>query len=227
MKSKRRLLLTALLMVVMAVLLTVPALANPKLNKNKLTLRVGQKTRLKVKGTKDKVTWDSSNLEVVYVDDTGKIWADKPGKVTITAKVGGKKLKCKVTVKAKKPKPTPTPTPTPTPIPTPTPTVNISFPALPYVHTISRIYETVSYTIEKMEYKNNTLFITAVKSFDESQVPGRTFINYFYCKIINADNIVVVSRNFYDQNAAVGERFQTSLPITLAPGDYRFEFTQN
>ncbi len=77
----------------------VQAATKIKLSKTKLTLYVKKTATLKVKGTKKKVTWSSSNKKVAKVSKTGKITAVKKGTATITAKVGGKKYKCKVTVK--------------------------------------------------------------------------------------------------------------------------------
>ncbi|MBQ6392012.1 MAG: Ig-like domain-containing protein, partial [Eubacterium sp.] len=70
-----------------------------KLSKKKLTLYVKKSATLKVKGTKKKVTWTSSNKKIAKVTKKGKVTAVKKGKATITAKVGGKKYICKVTVK--------------------------------------------------------------------------------------------------------------------------------
>ena len=48
---------------------------------------------------KGKVKWSSSNKRVATVTTYGEVKGVKPGKCTITAKVDGVKLKCKVTVK--------------------------------------------------------------------------------------------------------------------------------
>lgn len=88
--------------------------AAPKLNKKNVTLTVGQKVKLKVKGTKKKVKWSSTKKSVCTVKN-GTVTAKKKGTATIKAKVAKKTLKCKVTVKAKK-KPAPAPTPAPTPV---------------------------------------------------------------------------------------------------------------
>ena len=69
-----------------------------KISKTKMTCCVGEAQTLKVTGTSKKVTWTSSNKKVVKVSSKGKIKALKPGKATITARVAGKKLKCKVSV---------------------------------------------------------------------------------------------------------------------------------
>lgn len=70
------------------------------INKTKLELGKGEKFSLKVSGTKKKVTWSTSNKKAVTVKN-GNITAKKTGKkaVTITAKVDGATLSCKVTVK--------------------------------------------------------------------------------------------------------------------------------
>ena len=50
-------------------------------------------------GTSKKVTWSSSNKKVAAVSTKGKVTAKKKGTAIITAKVSGKKYKCKITVK--------------------------------------------------------------------------------------------------------------------------------
>lgn len=72
--------------------------ASVKLNKTKLTLNTNEKYTLKLKGNKKKVKWSTSKKSIATVSAKGKVTAKKAGKVTITAKVGGKKYKCKVTV---------------------------------------------------------------------------------------------------------------------------------
>lgn len=78
--------------------------AKVRLNMTKKTLTVGKKVTLKVKGTRKKVKWSSSNKKVASVSSKGKVKAKKAGKATITAKVGKKKYKCRITVKKKKAK---------------------------------------------------------------------------------------------------------------------------
>lgn len=88
----------------------VNAATKPKLSKTKITMTVGQSKKLKVKGISKKrakrIKWKSSPKKVVTVTKTGKLKARKAGKATITAKVGKKKLKCKVVVKRKRKKST-------------------------------------------------------------------------------------------------------------------------
>lgn len=69
-----------------------------KISKTKASMTKGKTMQLKVKGTKKKVKWSSSKKSVATVSKNGKVTAKKSGKATITAKVGKKKLKCKVTV---------------------------------------------------------------------------------------------------------------------------------
>ena len=84
------------------------AKAKPKLNKKKITIKVGKTKKLKVKNLKGKkVKWKTSNKKVVKIKKTGKktvvkLKGKKAGTATITAKVGEKKFKCKVTVKPAK-----------------------------------------------------------------------------------------------------------------------------
>lgn len=73
--------------------------AKVKLSKKSITLEVGQKKTIKVKGTTKKVTWSSSDKKIATVNSKGKITAKSEGTCNITAKVGSKKLTCKVTVK--------------------------------------------------------------------------------------------------------------------------------
>lgn len=71
----------------------------PKMSKTSVSLDVGENYQLKVNGTKQKVTWKSSNKSIATVSSKGKVSAKKTGKATITAAVGGKKYTSKITVK--------------------------------------------------------------------------------------------------------------------------------
>lgn len=79
---------------------TQAAAKTPKLNRTSITLTVGQSKKLTVSNAKN-VKWSSSNKAVATVSKNGNVKAKKVGKATITAKVSGKSLKCKVTVKKK------------------------------------------------------------------------------------------------------------------------------
>ena len=73
--------------------------AAPKLNKSKLTLYIGSNYTLKVKKASGKVKWTSGKKSVATVSSKGKVVAKKAGKAKITAKIGSKKLICRLTVK--------------------------------------------------------------------------------------------------------------------------------
>ena len=77
------------------------AAVKPKLSKTSAAMYPGQSTKLKVKNTSAKVKWSSSNKKIAKVSSKGTVKAVKLGKCTITAKVKGKKLKCKVAVVTK------------------------------------------------------------------------------------------------------------------------------
>lgn len=74
----------------------------PKISKTSISLTVGGKYTLKITGTKQKVTWSSSNKAVATVSGKGIVVAKKAGTTKITAKVGTKKYTCSVSVKSKK-----------------------------------------------------------------------------------------------------------------------------
>lgn len=71
----------------------------PSISKKSVSITAGKSYALKMNGTKQKVTWKSSNTAVATVS-SGKVTAKAAGTTTITATVLGKKYTCKVTVKA-------------------------------------------------------------------------------------------------------------------------------
>lgn len=114
----------------------------PKLSTKKVSISVGQKKTIKLKNGKKAVWSIKSGKKVVSLLKKKKtsvvVKGKKAGKAVVLAKVGKKKLTCKVTVKAKKPavtkapavttapntnKPSTAPTATPTAV-VPTPTAN-------------------------------------------------------------------------------------------------------
>ncbi len=126
MKATKKLL--ALIFVIVLSISMIPttnvsAAKKVKLNKTKATIYVEKTVTLKLKNNKKKVKWTTSNKKIATVSKKGKVKGKKAGKVTITAKVGKKKYKCKVTVKKKAtPQPTTRPTEQPTTKPTEKPT---------------------------------------------------------------------------------------------------------
>jgi len=62
----------------------------------------GKSYTLKIKGTKDKVTWKSSNSKVAKVSTKGKVKFKKKGNAVITASIGDIKVGCAVSVVTKK-----------------------------------------------------------------------------------------------------------------------------
>ncbi len=94
-----------------------------KISKTSVSLTVGDTKTLSVTGTKDTITWSSSDKSIATVSSSGKITAKAAGTATIYASVNGVKLSSKITVK----KPV-APTPTVTPAPTSPPTTSSSLP---------------------------------------------------------------------------------------------------
>ena len=76
-----------------------------KISQTKVILTVGKTKTLSLKNVskkqKKKIKWTSSKKSVATVSKSGKVKAKKAGTATITAKLGRKKYKCKVTVKKK------------------------------------------------------------------------------------------------------------------------------
>ena len=77
----------------------IEAAVSIRLNCQTVTITEGKSYQLKVKGTKKKVKWSSSNKKVSTVSQKGLIKGKKAGRAVITAKIDGKKYSCKVTVK--------------------------------------------------------------------------------------------------------------------------------
>lgn len=71
------------------------------LNKTSLTLENGESAVLTAaSSTGHKVTWKSAKTSIASVSENGKVTAKKPGTTTVTAKVDGTSVNCKVTVKS-------------------------------------------------------------------------------------------------------------------------------
>lgn len=97
--------------------LVVPAKgeAKVKLSKSKINIKVGATYKLKVKGTKKKVKWSTKNKKIATVNK-GTVKGIAAGSTTVTAKVGKKKLTCKVKVNSLTPVVTAAPIVSPQPI---------------------------------------------------------------------------------------------------------------
>ncbi|ABX42979.1 Ig-like domain-containing protein [Lachnoclostridium phytofermentans] len=74
--------------------------ATVKLDKSEAIMFVGDLLTLKLSGTKDTVSWKSSNTKVATVNKTGKVKAVKAGSVTITATNNKTSYKCKIKVES-------------------------------------------------------------------------------------------------------------------------------
>lgn len=73
----------------------------PRLTSKNVKLNAGKTKILKVQGTKQRVTWKSSDSSVASVSSNGKVTSKGAGHATISACVGGRQvLSCYVTVKA-------------------------------------------------------------------------------------------------------------------------------
>ena len=77
------------------------AKAKIRLNKKKVTIKVGGKVTLKLKNAKKKVTWKSSKKKVASVTTKGVVRGKSAGTAKITAKSNKKSYTCTVIVKEK------------------------------------------------------------------------------------------------------------------------------
>ena len=98
--------LLVITIIIMSSLVLMPQMQNKvqavvKISATKKTMYKGYTYKLKVTGTNKKIKWSSSDKSKATVNSKGKVYVKKNGKVTITAKVGGKKYNCKVTIKNK------------------------------------------------------------------------------------------------------------------------------
>lgn len=100
------------------------AASGMKLNRSKITIKVGQSKTIKVVGANKKVKWKNSNKKIVKLsvekNNRVKITAVGEGKAKIVARVGKKKFCCKITVKSAGATPAPEPTTGATTAPEPT-----------------------------------------------------------------------------------------------------------
>ncbi len=72
---------------------------DPRFANNQLEVNIDEESfYLNILGCKHDAKWYSSNDDIIYVDDDGELLLLDVGTATITAKVHGKTLKCKITV---------------------------------------------------------------------------------------------------------------------------------
>lgn len=88
----------SVLIIISILSINASAASKPKLSSTSLIMSVGSSKTLKVTGTSDSVTWSSSDTSVCSVSKYGKIKAKDTGTAKICARVGNKKLYCKVKV---------------------------------------------------------------------------------------------------------------------------------
>lgn len=72
----------------------------PKISNSSLTLIKGSSQTITMTGNTQKIKWSTSNKSIATVSSKGKVTAKNAGTATITATIGTKKYKCKVTVKS-------------------------------------------------------------------------------------------------------------------------------
>jgi uncharacterized protein YjdB len=70
-----------------------------RISKERLKLKAGKSSYLKIKGAVFGVSWESSDSSVVIINRYGKVTAVSVGNAMIIGKVDGKEVSCKVTVK--------------------------------------------------------------------------------------------------------------------------------
>lgn len=99
----KRILSIVLITVILLSSITIPSRTSAAAAKVGISLKSavvieGDYLYLSMKGTKQKVTWSSSDEYIASVSEEGKVTTQSTGKVTITAKVAQKKYTCKVTI---------------------------------------------------------------------------------------------------------------------------------
>jgi len=77
----------------------VVTVVDPKLDKTKVTMHMGEQLVVNVMGGTGKYTWKSSDPSVATVSKNGTVSAKKNGATVLTAVRNGKKMTCKVIVK--------------------------------------------------------------------------------------------------------------------------------
>ena len=200
MKREGKTILSVMLCFVMMLSLflsaAVPAEAakKPKLSTKKITVRVGKSKTLKVKNAAKKVKWSvKSGKSAVTLTKKKKasvsIKGKKAGKAVVVAKVGKKKLQCKVTVEAKdnsSENPSPSPStvpasPSPTQVPTQAPTQTPdNQPTEVPTQTPDTTSEAVKNVVIDMTKVGDTTFTSSPAFINfSSQIENRFDLSYF------------------------------------------------
>lgn len=173
--------------------------AKSKLNKTKITIKVGQTYKLKIKKKgKKKVKWVSKNKKIATVSKKGKVKGKKPGKTKIIAKRGKKKFTCKVTVISNV-APTPQPT-TKTPTPETTTATPETTTAAPETTTAAPVTD-FTYNIS-----GNNVVITGYKGTKTAVVIP---------KQIEGKNVSMIADRAFQESAESIHITSVTLPETL------------
>ena len=99
----KRLFVVLLSAVIMVTFFAPAAEAAPiKLNKSKITVSVGETYKLRLSGAKKPPKWKSGNKSIVSVSKNGVVKGKSSGAATVSARVGRKVYKCRVTVESPK-----------------------------------------------------------------------------------------------------------------------------
>lgn len=223
----------AILSILLCFALAVPSsivyAKSTRLNKKSTTIQVGKTVRLKVNGTKKKVSWSSSNKKVATVTSKGKVKGIKAGKAIITAKVEKKKLSCKVVVKSNIAKPIITPTIAPTNEPISTPTIprpkpnNNPTPTPTIKPTVDPNIKYYNIGEEYTTDDNVTMRINTVTTQAISENSYTCEINYDLRN--NKTNALAIAPSFriFDENGVMTNQrgmFQYLYPSTYQPNQY-------
>ena len=94
MKKKCRIVVFLIMLVGFLVMPAKNVSAAANMNKKSISIDVKKTYALKVSGTKQKIKWSSSNRKIATVSPKGVVKGINPGKCTVIAKYGKKKLTC-------------------------------------------------------------------------------------------------------------------------------------
>lgn len=185
--------------------------AKMKLNRSSAAIKVGKKVTLKVKGTKKKVKWTTSKKAIASVSGKGVVTGKKVGMATITAKVGKKKFRCKVTVKAKKKivqntTRNTTQNTTKTTVPTPAPVINN--PVQSNTNTASTDQLAANCAVKMTKLSDGVL--VTIANNNTQQIDSLT-VNYV---IKNGKDVVVATGNKFFSCLATGKSYDRYIELS-------------